>query len=116
MSLFGLLLCLSSGIHPIITSSSDEKLEAIRALAEPGKIDTINYQKNPKWEDEVLRLTGGRGADFVVNMAGPKALPSCLGAVARRGTISLVGFLEGFDVESFPDTFTAIFSQSAVLR
>lgn len=99
-----------------MTSSSDHKLELVRKLGGAGEIDTINYDTNPKWEDEVLRLTNGRGADVVINIAGPKALPSCLTAVGRRGTISLVGFLGGFDVDTFPDTFTPIFSKTAVLR
>jgi NADPH:quinone reductase-like Zn-dependent oxidoreductase len=111
-----LVLCLSAGIHPIITSSSDEKLDFVRKLSKPGDIDTINHNKYPEWEKEVLRLTKGRGADVIVSMAGPKSLSSCLAAVARRGTISLVGFLAGFDVTEYPDVFMPIFSKTAVLR
>lgn len=37
----------------IITSSSDEKLEIAKKL---GATHTINYKKNPEWDEEVLKV------------------------------------------------------------
>lgn len=37
-----------------------------------GASDVINYRDNPQWGDKVLALTGGRGADIVVEVGGPE--------------------------------------------
>lgn len=51
VSIFTLLICLASGIHPIITSSSDKKVNAIRKL--DSRIQGINYKKCLKITEEV---------------------------------------------------------------
>ena len=35
-----------------------------------GASDAINYTRTPDWEKEVLRLSGGRGVDCVVEVGG----------------------------------------------
>ncbi|MCC5074398.1 zinc-dependent alcohol dehydrogenase family protein [Xanthomonas campestris] len=67
VSIFALQLAHAAGLRTIITSSSDAKLERARAL---GAQHTINYRSNPAWQDEVLRFTGGRGVDLVVEVGG----------------------------------------------
>lgn len=99
--MFGLMICLSAGIRPIITSSSDRKLDLAKAAGGPDSVDTINYLTHPKWEEEVHRLTNGRGVDVVINNVGPTAMAQSLTSLARRGTVSLVGFLGGFDGSQF---------------
>ncbi|KAI1042156.1 hypothetical protein LB505_014042 [Fusarium chuoi] len=42
VSMFALLICVVAGIQPIITSSSDEKLEAVKKLG--SKVRGINYK------------------------------------------------------------------------
>ncbi|KAJ7171608.1 alcohol dehydrogenase [Mycena crocata] len=88
VSLFALLICLAAGIHPIITSSDDEKLG-----------DIHQHKTHPDWATEAKRLTGGKGVDIVVNNIGPSALAQDVDALAHRGRISLVGFLAGFEVD-----------------
>ncbi|HEX8139584.1 MAG TPA: NAD(P)-dependent alcohol dehydrogenase [Pyrinomonadaceae bacterium] len=56
VSLFATQFVRALGGLPIVTSSSDEKLEKVKAL---GASATINYKKLPDWEDQVLELTGG---------------------------------------------------------
>ena len=78
----------------IITSSSDEKLDRAKEL---GADHVINYRENPNWEKDVLRSTGGIGADLAVDTAGPATLNKTLQATRHGGRISLMGVLTGFD-------------------
>ncbi|KAK4860886.1 hypothetical protein LT330_004617 [Penicillium expansum] len=116
VSMFGLLICLAAGIRPIITSSSDQKLELVRSVCKPGAIDTINYRDHPQWDEEARRLTNGRGVDVVVENVGVTTVSQSLSSLARRGTVSLVGFLGGFDVDRFPDTILPTLLKSATIR
>jgi NADPH:quinone reductase-like Zn-dependent oxidoreductase len=75
----------------IATSSSDEKLERVRAL---GADHVINYRQVPDWGKRVRDLTGG-GVDHVVEVGGPGALAQSITAVRVGGHISLIGVLTG---------------------
>ncbi|ESZ90926.1 alcohol dehydrogenase [Sclerotinia borealis F-4128] len=116
VSMFGLLICLAAGIHPIITSSSDRKLDLAKANGAPGAIDTINYKTHPQWAEEALRITNGRGVNVIVDNVGATAIAQSLSALARRGTVSLVGFLGGFDMDTFPDTILPTLKKGATIR
>lgn len=94
VSIFALQLAKKAGARVIITSSSDEKLERARAL---GADEIINYRQRPDWENEVLRLTDGKGADLAVEVSGPQTLNQTLKATRFDGRISLMGVLTGFD-------------------
>ncbi|KAJ5151411.1 uncharacterized protein N7482_010663 [Penicillium canariense] len=116
VSMFALLICLGAGIRPIITSSSDMKLETAKAVDKPGAVDVINYRTHPNWDEEARRLTNGRGVDVVIENVGMTTVTKSLASLARRGTVSLVGFLGGFKVDQFPDTITPVLLKSATLR
>lgn len=90
VSILALQIAKAAGARVIITSSSDEKLERAKAL---GADATINYRRTSDWEREVLSLTGGRGADHIVEVGGAGTLPRSLQAVALRGEIVLIGVL-----------------------
>lgn len=92
VSVLGLQLAKAAGARVIITSSSDEKLARARAL---GADETINYRTTPDWEKEVLRLTGGLGADHVVEVGGAGTLEKSLQATRASGHIAFVGVLSG---------------------
>ncbi|NYT22229.1 NAD(P)-dependent alcohol dehydrogenase [Alcaligenaceae bacterium] len=94
VSIFALQLAKMAGARVIITSSSDEKLARARAL---GADECINYRQVPDWENEVLRLTDGKGADLAVDVGGPATLNKTLMAVRFGGRISLMGVLTGYD-------------------
>jgi NADPH:quinone reductase-like Zn-dependent oxidoreductase len=51
------------GATVIVTSSSDEKVEQAKAM---GAAHTVNYKTTPSWDEEVLKLTDGAGADIVL--------------------------------------------------
>lgn len=92
VSIWGLQLGKAAGLRTIVTSSSDAKLELARAL---GANELINYKKTPDWEQEVLRLTNGRGADLVAEVGGRETLAKSIAATRFGGTIALVGGLSG---------------------
>jgi len=92
VSIFALQLARAAGCRTILTSSSDEKLARARAL---GADDTINYTQIPEWAAEVRKLTGGTGADVVIEVGGEKTLPQSLAAIRMQGTIITVGAVSG---------------------
>jgi NADPH:quinone reductase-like Zn-dependent oxidoreductase len=93
VSVFGLQLAAAAGAKPIITSSSDAKLERARGL---GAFGTVNYRTNPEWQTEVRALTGGAGVDQVLEVGGQDTLPRALQALAFGGHIAIIGGLSGF--------------------
>lgn len=93
VSTFGLLFAVAAGAKPIITSSSDEKLERARDM---GAVGTINYRETPSWHEEVMRLTGGAGANQVLEVGGEQTRPEALESMAIGGHMALIGGLTGF--------------------
>ncbi|MFL6602589.1 MAG: NAD(P)-dependent alcohol dehydrogenase [Steroidobacteraceae bacterium] len=92
VSIFALQLAKAAGATVILTSSSEEKLERAKRL---GADLTINYRSMPAWDQEVLALTQGRGADLVLETVGPETFPRSLNAVAYGGTVFVIGFVSG---------------------
>ncbi len=94
VSVWALQLARAAGLSPIVTSSSEDKLARAREL---GAVETINYRTTPEWQDEVKRLTGGRGVDLVVEVGGKGTMPRSISAARMGGTVVVVGSLSGFD-------------------
>jgi NADPH:quinone reductase-like Zn-dependent oxidoreductase len=90
VAVFALQFAKLMGATVIATSSSDQKLERLKAL---GAAHTINYKKDPEWGATVRRLTGGVGVDLVVETGGPGTLPQSIIAVRTGGRIALIGTL-----------------------
>jgi NADPH:quinone reductase-like Zn-dependent oxidoreductase len=90
VSVFALQLAKAMGATVIATSSSDKKLERVKAL---GAHHTINYKKDPDWGVTVRQLTGGLGVDHVVETGGPGTLPQSIIAVRTAGRIHMIGTL-----------------------
>ncbi len=93
VSSFGLLFALAGGARPIITSSSEEKLERMREM---GAWGTVNYRTNPEWQDEVRALTGGIGVQQVLEIGGADTRMRSLEALGNGGHMALIGGLTGF--------------------
>jgi NADPH:quinone reductase-like Zn-dependent oxidoreductase len=101
VSIFALQVGKMTGARVIITSSSDAKLERARAL---GADHCINYKTTPNWEQKVLEITGGQGADHVIDTGGVGTLPKSYLAVGPGGTVSVIGVMtrpEG-DLSPYP--------------
>lgn len=92
VSIFALQLAKAIGATVIATSSSEQKLEKLRAL---GADHVINYRTQPQWGQQVLDLTGGRGVDHVVEVGGPGTLAQSITACRIGGHIALIGILTG---------------------
>ncbi|MGE1561388.1 zinc-dependent alcohol dehydrogenase family protein [Pantoea septica] len=92
VSVAALQIAKAMGARVIATSSSDEKLAAVRAM---GADETINYKTTPQWGDKALELTQGFGVDHVVEVGGPATLNESLKAVKVGGHIAQIGILSG---------------------
>jgi NADPH:quinone reductase-like Zn-dependent oxidoreductase len=89
VALFALQIALLHGARVIVTSSSDEKLERVRAM---GAWETVNYTREKAWGKRVRELAGD-GVDHVVEVGGAGTLAESLRAVRIGGTIHLIGVL-----------------------
>lgn len=87
VSIWALQIAKAKGAQVAITSSSDDKLALARKL---GADFTINYSSHPDWAAELLRQTGGRGADIIAETGGQGSLPASINAAAANGRIVLI--------------------------
>ena len=97
--MLALQLARATGARVVVTSSSDDKLERAFAL---GATDGINYARTPDWDKEVIRLTGGRGVDCVVEIGGAGTIGRSYASLARGGKVALIGFLAGPQGDTAP--------------
>ncbi|MFW2828752.1 zinc-dependent alcohol dehydrogenase family protein [Sphingomonas sp. ID0503] len=99
VSIFALQFAVAAGARVIATSSSDEKLARAREL---GAAETINYRTHEDWDQEVRRLTNGRGVDTVVEVGGPGTLARSIASTARDGSVQLIGVLSMAEIDPLP--------------
>jgi NADPH:quinone reductase-like Zn-dependent oxidoreductase len=92
VSIFALRPAKAMTATVIATSSSDDKLERVRAL---GADHTINYRQHEDWGLRARDWTGGRGVDHVIEVGGPGTLAQSIAAVCIAGHIALIGVLTG---------------------
>jgi NADPH:quinone reductase-like Zn-dependent oxidoreductase len=93
VSVLGLQLAVAGKAWPLVISSSDLKLERAKEL---GAVGSINYREFPKWEEEIRKLTEGRGVAHVLEVGGESTRPHALAALAFGGHVALIGGLGGF--------------------
>ncbi|MHB8529207.1 MAG: zinc-dependent alcohol dehydrogenase family protein [Caulobacteraceae bacterium] len=110
VSIFALQFAKAAGATVIITSSSDEKLERAKAL---GADHLINYKSTPDWAKEVRAITGGRGADHVIEVGGAGTFEQSLRAIRLGGKIAVIGILGGLVKDL---NVAAIFAANAVIH
>jgi NADPH:quinone reductase-like Zn-dependent oxidoreductase len=79
------------GAYAIVTSGTAHKLESARALG----ADAVLDHRRPDVVGEVKRLTGGRGADVVVDSVGERTWPQSLKALRRGGRLVVCGATTG---------------------
>jgi len=92
VSIFALQFAKLAGATVIATSSSDAKLERLKAL---GADHLINYKSTPAWGEKVRELTDNRGVDHVIEVGGPATLEQSMIAARIGGHVSLIGILTG---------------------
>ena len=92
VSIFAVQIAKHFGARVIATSSSDAKIEKLKAL---GADETINYRSTPDWDRAVLDLTDGVGVDHVIEVGGAGTIEKSLASVRVGGTVSMIGALSG---------------------
>lgn len=113
VSIFALQIAHAAGASVIATSSSDAKLQTAIQL---GADNTINYSTNPKWSEQVKQITGGRGADHVIDVGGASTIAESFKAIRFGGVINQIGALPAKgEVEKVDASVRAIQTQG-ILR
>lgn len=92
VSVFALQFARLFGARVIATSSSAAKADRLRTM---GAEAVIDYRATPDWDKEVMRLTGGRGADITVEVGGAGTLPRSFLATRLAGRVAVIGLLTG---------------------
>ncbi len=108
VALFGVQLAKLHGAKVIVVSGSPAKHDAVRALG----ADHV-LARDSDWPAEVKRLSGGRGADHVLELAGGDNLARSLRALATGGHVAYIGVLEG---EGFAGSGYELIRTQAVVR
>ena len=90
VSVWALQLAKASGCRVIATTSRDPKAQRLQAL---GASDVINYRTHEDWDAEVMKVTGGKGVDCVVEVGGAGTLQRSFQSIGRGGKIGLIGVL-----------------------
>jgi NADPH:quinone reductase-like Zn-dependent oxidoreductase len=92
VSIFALQFAKLAGATVIATSSSEAKLEKLKAL---GADHLINYKTTPQWGTLARDMSGGQGVDHVVEVGGPATLEQSMLAARVGGHVSVIGILTG---------------------
>jgi NADPH:quinone reductase-like Zn-dependent oxidoreductase len=87
VSLFALQFAKMFGCRVIVTTAHDAKAEKLMAL---GADHVVNYSTTPDWSRAVRDLTGGRGADLIVETMGPDTIEQSMRSVSLHGQIMLL--------------------------
>ncbi|WP_440532907.1 zinc-dependent alcohol dehydrogenase family protein [Variovorax sp. YR566] len=90
VALFGLQIARLHGAQAIVVTGSEDKRAQALALGA-----THVLARDGDWPAEVRRLTQGRGADHVLELASGPNLDRSLQAVKQGGRVSIIGMLGG---------------------
>jgi NADPH:quinone reductase-like Zn-dependent oxidoreductase len=96
VSLFAVQFAVAHGASVIVVSGSPGKLMRVKALGATYGIDRNEVED---WDARVLELTGGRGADHVLEMGGGDITRS-LNAIRVGGRISIIGLLSSSELRA----------------
>ena len=79
------------GAHTLGTSGSAAKLAKLAAIGLDVPIET----RAPDFAQTVRTATGGEGANLAVNLVGGTVFAECMRALAYRGRLAIVGYVDG---------------------
>lgn len=94
VSIFALQMAKAAGAKVIATSSSDAKLEKLKAM---GADHLINYKTTENWGEAVAALCPLGGVDHVVEVGGNNTLAQSVKACREGGHIAVIGVLTGLE-------------------
>jgi NADPH:quinone reductase-like Zn-dependent oxidoreductase len=92
VSIFALQFARLLGARVVGTSSSEEKLTRAYGL---GLEAGCNYKQRPEWSKWVVEVTGGKGADRIIEVGGASTFGQSLRAARVGGVIAQIGVLSG---------------------
>lgn len=84
-------LGLALGLKVIAAASTDAKREAIRSLYGSAQV----IESRPGFREEVLALTGGKGADLIYDPVGGDIFDESTRCIAFDGRLLVIGFAAG---------------------
>lgn len=88
VSMIALQIARASGCEVIATSSSDEKLERVKAL---GAAHGVNYKTTPEWGAHIAQTFGG--VDKVIEVGGAGTASQSIAALRTQGEVAMIGVL-----------------------
>ncbi|MGY6634115.1 MAG: zinc-dependent alcohol dehydrogenase family protein [Alkalilacustris sp.] len=98
VALFALAFARANGAAVTVISSSDARLEQVRAM---GAAHTFNYLATPDWARASREITAARGGyDVIVELGGARTLPLSIKAIRPGGTIAMIGVLSGLEMSA----------------
>ncbi len=92
VSLWAAQIAKTLGARVILSSSSSDKAKQVKERL--GIDHTIDY-RDPEWPGQVRELTGGYGADVVVEVGGGAMVGQSIEACAYGGRVGVIGVLGG---------------------
>ena len=92
VSIFALQFAKMFGARVLATSGSKAKAERLKTM---GAEAVVDYRAMPEWDQEITKLTGGRGVDITVEVGGAGTLPRSFMATRAAGRIAVIGLLTG---------------------
>lgn len=105
MSISGIQLAKAHGAKDIyVTAGSDEKIDF--CVRELGATAGFNY-RTQNWSDELLKATGGKGVNLIIDFIGASYFQGNLNAAGMDGRIVCLGLMggtvlpEGVDIGAF---------------
>jgi putative PIG3 family NAD(P)H quinone oxidoreductase len=83
------------GAHVVVTSGTQDKVDAARSL---GADHGIDYREQD-FVEEIARITDGHGADVILDVIGAKYLARNVEALASNGRLVVIGLQGGTKAE-----------------
>ena len=107
VALFAVQIAVAAGAKVIVLSSSDDKIEAVKAM---GAHAGVNYRTTPEWSEAVRAITGGMGVNHVVELGGSGTLQKSIASLGLDGHLAMIGALDGFggEIPGMPMIFSAL--------
>jgi NADPH2:quinone reductase len=79
------------GARVIGTSGSQDKLDRLKSVG----LDVGLCTRAGDFHDDVMKATGGKGVNLVVNTVGGSVFPECVRSMAFEGRLATVGYVDG---------------------
>ncbi|KAH8670994.1 zinc-binding dehydrogenase [Xylariales sp. PMI_506] len=99
VSIAGIQLSKDSGASAVFaTAGSDDKCAFIER--ELGATKAFNYKTTPGWDEEILKLTGGKGVDVIIDFIGASYFERNINAAARDARWVSLGMMGGTKLEN----------------